>query len=181
MTQLYTELDLRKLKGQALKDVWHAMIGKEAGIKNTTGLNNSEEILQAILKGQADPTFLEPYKVKRVRHKAEGETPVVEMPNPVEPTEKKKRGPKPKPKPLANPIGMPSAPVETQAVESMETPLQVSDIYRYELYTLHFEDREYFVDKQTKKLFEKVNGYPGKLVGLWNAQTKQINPYEEDS
>jgi hypothetical protein len=163
------------------------MIGKEAGIKNTTGLPNGEAILQAILKGQADPTFLEPYKVRRATHKAEDATPTKEMPKTEEKTksvetkEQKKRGPKPKPKANPNPIVIPSAPVATLAVETMQSPLQVSDVNQYSVHTFNVQGTEYFVDKVTKKLFEKVNGYPGKLVGIWNAESKQIQPYEDDS
>jgi hypothetical protein len=181
MTHQYTELELRKLKGQALKDVWHLMIGKEAGIKNTTGLPNGEAILQAILKGQANPDFLEPYKVKRTRHKAEEKPEVEEMPKPQETKEVKKRGPKPKPKVNPNPICLPPTSVEAQAVESSETPLQVSNVVKYSIYTLIVGEQEYFVDRESKKIFEKINRYPGKLLGVWNAQTKQILPYEEDS
>lgn len=165
---LYTELELRKLKGQALKDVWHAMIGKEAGVKNTTGLKNSEEILQAILKGQANPEFLEPFKVKRQIHKAEETPKVEEMPE-----EKKKRGPKPKPKVVVPP---PPQTISPQAVESKEKPCEVSDVIRYSFYTLHFNDHQYYVDRQTKSIFENIQGKPGKVLGIWNSETKQITP-----
>ena len=171
----YTELELRKLKGQALKDVWHTMIGKETGIKNTTGFKNTEEILQAILKGQQDPTFLQSYLVKS-RHKAAEQVSVVEeMPKPEIPTgEKKKRGPKPKSNP--NPIVIPQTPktLVIQAVESKEAPIQVVNVERMRLRKLHIDNTIVFLDVDQQKVYEMVNNRPGNCVGTWNAETRRI-------
>ena len=68
---LYTSEMLRQMKGQAVKDIWHSLIGKPAGIKNTTGLRNSEEIIQAILKGQQDPAFLQTFGYRAPKPKPE--------------------------------------------------------------------------------------------------------------
>ena len=63
MSASYTYEMLKQMKGQAVKDVWHAMIGKPAGLKNTTGLKNTEEIIQAILNRQANPEVDPPKQV----------------------------------------------------------------------------------------------------------------------
>jgi hypothetical protein len=167
----YTELDLRKLKGQALKDVWHLMIGKEAGIKNTTGLKNSEEILAAILKGQEDPAFLEPFqKVRTITHKAKEPASVVEMP--VE-TTKQKRGPKPK----ANPIVIPKpTKVRTEAVESSNLPLYTSDVQKTKVKKFHIGSTVVYIDTESNIVYEAIGNTPGAPCGTWDPEARKILP-----
>lgn len=167
--QSYTELDLRKMKGQALKDVWHSMIGKTAGLKNTTGLKNSEEIVQAILQGQANAEFLEPYKLREGKHKAIEPENVEPMP----PKEKKKPGPKPKSNPVVQPLG----PTRTMAVESMETPISGVFVERVKLHKLHVNEAQYFLDAESKKVFAvEGGGKPGQCIGVWNPITRVVSP-----
>lgn len=169
-TYLYTELELRKLKGQALKDVWHAMIGKEAGLKNTTGLKNSEEILQAILLGQVNTDYLSHFTGrqphKQVERTVEEEAPV-EMP------------PK-KPKVKANPILVPHQrlPVKMMAVESMERVDTNIEVHRISLKKLHIGEHSYFVDKATQTVYSIDNNRPGAILGKWNPETKSICAYD---
>jgi hypothetical protein len=167
--QSYTELDLRKMKGQALKDVWHSMIGKPVGLKNTTGLKNSEEIVQAILQGQANTEFLEPYKVREGKHKAVEPEHVEPMP----PKEKKKPGPKPKSSVQAV---QPTVPVRAVAVESMETPLSGVFVERIKLRKLHVNEQQYYLDAESKKVFAvEASGKPGSCVGMWNPITRAVS------
>ena len=167
-THLYTELELRKLKGQALKDVWHAMIGKEPGLKNTTGLKNSEEILQAILLGQVNKDYLSQFTGrqphKHIQRTVEEET-SVEMP------------PK-KPKVKANPIVVSQVlPVKTMAVESMDLIEKHIEVHRIALKKLHIGDTSYFVDKATQTVYSIDNNRPGTILGKWNPETKSICAY----
>lgn len=170
-THLYTELELRKLKGQALKDVWHAMIGKEAGLKNTTGLKNSEEILQAILLGQANKDYLSQFTGrqphKQVQRTLEEEAIPVEMP------------PK-KSKVNTNPIVVPQQPVAVKpmAVESMEPIQRQIQVERISLKKLHLGETSYFVDKATQTVYSIENNRPGTILGKWNPQTKSICAYD---
>ena len=187
----YTELDLRKLKGQILKDVWHSMIGKEAGIKNTTGLKNSEEILAAILKGQDDPLFLEPFKkVRQLPYKGKEADPVVEMPNHLEPKdsgetktqtqtqtqqqthakkEPQKRGPKLKPSKVHVHVHVPS-----QAIESTDLPLQTRDVEKKKVKRFHIGSTLVFIELETNTVYEAIGNTPGSPCGLWNPETRQI-------
>ncbi len=168
-TTLYTELELRKLKGQTLKDVWHKMIGKDAGIRNVTGLKSIEEIVQAILKGQQDKEFLNRYVVK-TKHKA---TQPVSVEEEDMPGEKKKRGPKPKSNPT--PIVSSSTKVNIQAVESNESPIQVEQVERLCLRRLQIDETVFFIDVEQQKIFEIVNNAPGNYLGIWNPETKEIS------
>lgn len=163
-THLYTELELRKLKGQALKDVWHAMIGKEPGLKNTTGLKNSEEILQAILLGQVNKDYLsqftgrQPHKQKE-EHREEKEEPM----------------PPKKPKVKANPIVIPQPlPVKTMAVESMDSIETNIEVQRIHLTRIHSGEHSYFVDKATQTVYSIDNNRPGTILGKWSKETKSI-------
>ena len=170
MTHIYTELELRKLKGQALKDVWHAMIGKPAGLKNTTGLKNSEEIIQAILLGQSKQEYIKQITGRQHTPLPPEETKEEEMP----PKEKKKPGPKPKPK--SNPIIVPAVtgPVKIHAVESMDPIQKKIEVERIQVRKLHVGDDEYFLDKKTMNLYTVDNNRPGILCGQWNPDTKEI-------
>ena len=145
---MYTELDLRKMKGQALKDIWHELIGKPPGLKNTTGLKNSEEILQAILKLQGVKEA-EPDCVER-------------MP------------PKGKPKT----IPAPPAPLHkgVQAVETMDHPLASVEVERIRLRKLHLHDRSYYLNVSSNDVYEANGSTPGDRVGTWNPATRTIDP-----
>jgi hypothetical protein len=168
-TQLYTELDLRKLRGQALKDVWHKMIGKPPGLHNTTGLHNSEEILQAILQGQKDPEYLNRFTKQ---HKQKDVDSVVEMP----PQEKKKPGPKPKPKPDQNPIviPLPSTALRILAVESMEEPQKKMEVERIKLTRLHIGSESYFLDRASNTVYAMENNKPGSIYGSWDPVARTV-------
>ncbi len=168
--QSYTYSSLQQMRGQAVKDIWHAMIGKPAGIKNTTGLRNSEEIIQAILKGQADPEFLKTFGVRPPKPKEEvrEEQEIESMP----PKEKKKPGPKPK---LANPIVIPQKAKIIAAVESNELPLVPQDIIRRTLRKLHVGDDSYFLEVKTNQVFSVVDNKPGLLLGVWDREERRIN------
>lgn len=183
----YTELDLRKLKGQILKDVWHSMIGKEPGIKNTTGLKNSEEILDAILKGQEDPSFLEPFKkVRQLPYKGKEADPVVEMPNHLEPTDSgeietqtqtqtkkqpQKRGPKPKASKVHVHVHVH---VPSQAIESTHLPLQTSDVEKRKVKRFHIGSTLVFIDLESRTVYEAIGNTPGSPCGTWNPETRQV-------
>lgn len=167
MAKHYSELDLRKLKGQALKDVWHEMIGKGPGIKNTTGLKNSEEILQAILKGQGDPPFLETFGKRE--HKQEMEVKPIE---PMPPKEKKKPGPKPRVETQASPPT--PTQVQIQAVEGFEPTVLGVQVERIRVHKLSVDNTLYFLDKETKNLYTVENNRPGSLVGQWDPINRKI-------
>ena len=164
--QIYSELDLRKMKTQALKDVWHALIGKPPGLKNTTGLRTSEEILQAILKAQADPTF---------RPAKEPDRAVVES---MPPKEKKKPGPKPKP-PSVDPVPVvsmtPQTPAAVQAVESTELPLAQVEVKRIRLKKLMLGQTQYYLEEETFRVYEIQGRTPGDCIGTWNPTTQELS------
>lgn len=165
--RLYTELDLRKMRGQALKDTWHALIGKPPGLKNTTGLRTSEEILQAILKAQADPTF-RPHPSGGV-FKESDQAEVESMP----PKEKKKPGPKPKPpSPGTEP---PRTPPRLQAVESTELPLTRLEVKRIRLQTLKVGSTDYYLEEDTLRVYEIQGRTPGEWIGTWNPTTQELS------
>jgi hypothetical protein len=168
-THTYTELELRKLKGQALKDVWHSMIGKPPGLKNTTGLKNSEEILQAILLAQFNKDYLEQFTRKQPPHKQIEPSVIQEIP--VEPMPPKKV----KPNPVAPPI---PAPVKIMAVEAMEPIEKNIEVHRISLKKIHVGEECYFVDKATQTVYSIVNNRPGTIVGKWNQDTKTICAYD---
>jgi len=166
----HTYESLTKLKGQAVKDIWHAMIGKPAGIKNTTGLKNGEEIIQAILKGQADPEFLKTLHVRAPKQEIQEPLEVEAMPP--KPVEKKKPGPKPKAKPAVSaPV---SAPAPLEAYESLESPIKLEEIHRIVVRKLHVGGAQYFLDAKTNKLYSVLNGRPGTECGLWNPETREV-------
>ncbi len=160
---------LKQMKGQAVKDIWHAMIGKPAGIKNTTGLRNSEEIIQAILKGQSDPEFLKSFGVRPPKPKEElrEEQEIESMPP------KKKPGPKPK---LSNPIVLPivQRPKGIAAVESNAPPLVPQDVIRRSFRKFHIDDTLYFLEASTNQVFSVIDNKPGALVGVWDADERMV-------
>lgn len=166
-THLYTELELRKLKGQALKDVWHSMIGKEPGLKNTTGLKNSEEILQAILLGQVNKGYLEQFSTRQPHKQKE--------PSLME--EEFEDMPPKKPKAKSNPIVVQQQPtlVKTMAVESMDRVETNVEVHRICLKKIHLGDTSYFVDKATQAVYSIENNRPGSVVGKWNKDTQSIS------
>jgi hypothetical protein len=167
----YTHESLKQMKGQAVKDIWHALIGKPAGIKNTTGLRNAEEIIEAILKGQSDPEFLRSFGVRPPKPKEEvqEEQETESMPP------KKKSGPKPK---LSNPIMVPvvQRPKQTLAVESNEVPLVPQDVIRRSFRKFHVNENIYFIESNTHQLFSVVDKKPGMLLGIWDASERAILP-----
>lgn len=179
MSGTYTQDALKQMKGQAVKDIWHSMIGKPAGIKNTTGLKNSEEIIQAILEGQKNPEFLKKFTVRAPKQSV-GVEQKEEMPpksgNPQPEKEKKKRGPKPKEKSDTTPSPAPVIRTKTQvlAYESADIPERALEIKRIVVKKLITDENEYFLDVQTKKLYSVNDGRPGNYVGLWNAETREV-------
>ena len=169
--QSYTYESLKQMKGQAVKDIWHAMIGKPAGIKNTTGLRNSEEIMQAILKGQSDPEFLKTFGMRPPKPKEEVQEEQETEPMPP----KKKPGPKPK---LSNPlvVPVPQRPKGLLAVESNEVPLVPQDVIRRSFRKFHVDDTLYFLEPSTNQVFSVVDNKPGVLVGTWDASERAVIP-----
>ncbi len=159
--RLYTELDLRKMKGQALKDTWHALIGKPPGLKNTTGLRNTEEIVQAILKAQADPNF---------RPVKEPDPAEVE---PMPPKERKKPGPKPTPPGVETPV--PKRSQTPLAVESNELPLSQIEVKRIRLKKLKVGATEYYLEEETLRVYEIQGRTPGDCIGTWNPTTQEVS------
>jgi hypothetical protein len=167
MTTHYSELDLRKLKGQALKDVWHAMIGKGPGIKNTTGLKNSEEILEAILKGQDDPAFLERFGKREYKQEVE-----VKPVEPMPPKEKKKPGPKPAaPVPVPVPVHVP---VQIHAVEGPDAPKTRVHVEKIRLHKLQVGSTLYFLDKESNNVYSVENNRPGSVIGTWDPTQRTL-------
>ena len=146
MTHVYSELDLRKLKGQALKDAWHSMIGKPAGLKNTTGLKTSEEIIQAILRKQAEGGKCQLEEIA---------SPPIEMPPKAKEKEKKKEV---KAKHLL-------------AIESTEASLEVADVVRICVTKKTIEGVDYYVENQTNKVYSIKDG---QLQGIWNPETNSL-------
>lgn len=161
----HTYESLRRLKGQEVKDIWHAKIGKPAGLRNVTGLKCMEEIIQAILKAESDETFLKGVRVRAP--KQEIKESLVEMPPKGKPGRKPGQTSKPNSVPR-----MPSVPF--QAYETTEIPLKVEEVVRVVVHKLIVEDVEYFVEAKTKKVFASVNGRPGPEYGTWDPETRQI-------
>ncbi len=169
----YSYEALTQLKGQAVKDLWHSMIGKPPGLKNTTGLRNNEEILQAILKGQEDPGFCAGFGGQgRPTRAPKQMTEVSPDMKDSKPIEKKKPGPKPKVKPIVPPL---VSPVRIGAIESTEIPLVPSDVQKIHLRKLHIGDASYFVEPKTKQLYAVVDGKPGPLCGTWQTETRTVH------
>lgn len=180
-TQIYTELDLRKLRGQAIKDIWHSMIGKGPGIRNTTGLKNTDEIIQAILQGQENPEFLKQRTTNPLKHKADESIELEEMPP------KQKPGPKPKQKgPVAlsdtaahrimasSVAACSSTRPAVVAVESTEAPLTNIEVNRIKVRKLYVDNTLYFLDVEKNNVYSR----PGVLYGHWNAETKTLSALE---
>lgn len=175
-THIYTEVELRRLKGQSVKDIWHAMIGKPSGIKNTTGLKTSEDVLQAILKAQEDPGFLSNVRVRTPKPSLCEEVKEKEM------APKKKPGPVPKAKakekatiPLL-PVSPPVAKI--RAIESMDPPLSVSTVVRISVRKLYVEGDWYYLDPKTQMIYQCIDNRPGERLGTWNPETRSIR-YED--
>jgi hypothetical protein len=161
MSHLYSELDLRRLKGQALKDVWHGMIGKPAGLKNTTGLKNSEEIIQAILEKQSEEIVSSPVEMppKPKEAKPKEAKPKEIKPKEVKPKEVKAK--EAKPKEMKKII----------AIESAEAPLEIVDVVRIAVVKRVVEGVEYYIEKETNKVFSVKDG---QQQGTWDSETNSI-------
>lgn len=169
----HTYESLRRLKGQEVKDIWHAKIGKPAGLRNVTGLKCMEEIIQAILKAESDETFLKGVRVRAP--KQEIQESLVEMPPKGKPGRKPGQTSKPKSKPITT-EGSPIVAVPFQAYETTEIPLKVEEVVRVIVHKLIVEDVEYFVEAKTKKVFASVNGRPGPEYGTWDPESKRLIP-----
>ncbi len=157
---MYSYDMLTKLKGQAVKDIWHAMLGKGAGIKNTTGLKYTEDIIQAILKAQEDPGFLQSFKASKT---TDPKPQVVEK---EEESMPRKKNP--------NPIIVPVPKKTVQAVESDALPQKNVEVRRVVVAKLIVGENEYFKDKETQQVYSMENGRPGQLLGVWDPQTRSI-------
>jgi hypothetical protein len=174
MSATYSYEQLKQMRGQAVKDVWHAMIGKPAGIKNTTGLKNGDEIIQAILDAQENPEVLKKFTGRPPKQVEQEKEKPKEMPPKAE---KKKPGPKPKVKatPLPPPIQRTG---KTLAYESVEIPIVPGEIHRIVVKKLFVDDTLYFLETKTNKLYSVVDGRPGSLCGLWDPQGRQVQGLE---
>jgi hypothetical protein len=172
-THIYTELELRKLKGQALKDVWHTMIGKGPGIKNTTGLKNSEEILQAILLAQVNQEYLNQFTRNHCKEHKQ-----IEPPNQQEVASVSMPPKKAKAKSNAIVPVQQAIPVKTMAVEAMEPIEKNVEVHRICLKKVHLGGESYFVDKAIQTVYSIVNNRPGTILGKWNPDTKSICAYD---
>jgi hypothetical protein len=166
MSATYSYDQLKMMRGQAVKDVWHSMIGKPPGIKNTTGLKSGEEIIQAILEGQRNPDYLKTFGVRPSKQETQEET--KEMP----PKEKKKPGPKPKEKTV--PVAAPKQ-TQTYAYESAELPMMPQEVKRIAVRKLFVGETQYFLETKTNRLFSVVDGRPGCVCGSWNPQSRQVS------
>ena len=149
MSTHYTYELLKQMKGQALKDTWHAMIGKPAGLKNTTGLKSTEDIIQAILNTQGNP---KPQETRSIE--------AVEMP------------PKKNQRRKVAPVSLPKR--DIHAVESAEIPIRCLEVKRHRVHLLHLGDQQYFVDNDTNQLFTIVEGKPGSSCGHLDRETQTI-------
>lgn len=156
MSAQYSYDSLKQMKGQAVKDIWHAMIGKPAGLKNTTGLKNTEEIIQAILQKQESPE--EPLPLKR---NVEKQVELEEMP-------RRKKDLSIVPKPTAY-TGKPLA------FESSDIPLVPLEVIKRTVRKLHVGDTCYFLDTRTKEVFAVEDGKPGARLGVWNAEERCVD------
>jgi hypothetical protein len=163
----HTYESLRCLKGQEVKDIWHTKIGKPVGLRNVTGLKNMEEIIQAILKAEADESFLKGFRARAPKQTVLESLDVETMPP------KAKPGRKPKVKPLL-PMPLAIARVPLEAYETTEIPLKVDEVVRVVVHKLIVENVEYFLETKTKKVFASVNGRPGHECGTWDPESRQL-------
>lgn len=158
----YTASDLHNMKGQALKDHYHSLIGKPAGLKNTTGLKCSAEIIEAVLR-----LYEEGVKPSQ--------PPSEEMQ-----AERKKPGRKPKAKeskPLASVVAptVPAGPVQTLAIESTELPIRNVEVVSIRVKPIHVDGTLYFVESKTNKVYaEGADKRPAAYVGQWDPETKTL-------
>ena len=162
MSTNYTYEMLSKMKGQAIKDIWHAMIGKPPGLRNTTGLKTSEDIIQAILKRQEE---LCGKPLKQAFLELEEES----MP------------PKRKGNPIILPAPLTVSKKSILAVEGWDAPLKKIEVTQKKVRRLFLGSTQYFIEKETNKIYNGESHFPGQLLGLWNSESKTIEPYEEDS
>lgn len=148
---MHTELELRRMKGQAIKDIWHAMIGKGPGIKNTTGLKTTDDVIHAILKYQEDPDCL---KYKEM------------VPSDIDPMPPKKKPGVSKEKQEGG--------VKVEALESTELPILVSEVIRSSVHTLYIKGVKYFLDSKQKIVYTSLDNRPGEVYGSWDPETRTI-------
>jgi len=158
----YSASDLKNMKGQALKDHYHSLIGKPAGLKNTTGLRNTDEIIEAVLRLYGEG-------VKPSQTTAE------EMPK----EERKKPGRKPK---VSAPVvqATPAVQSETRAIESTELPLRNVEVVTIRVKAIEVGDILYFLDSKTNKVYASSSDRrPTRYVGQWKEETQSIEEVYE--
>lgn len=63
---------------------------------------------------------------------------------------------------------------KTLAVETTDLPIAVSEVVRISVHLFHFNNTSYFIESQTNKLYNVVDGRPGSLVGIWNPESQTI-------
>ena len=123
-----------------------------------------EEIVQAILQAQTDPS-----SVKK---------PCVRTPKPLvsEPVKEKEMPPRKKPGPVPKAKPAPPAPAESppkiRAVETLDPPLSVSTVVRIRVHKLFVNDTWYYLDPTTQAVYAYEDTRPGERIGLWNPETK---------
>lgn len=163
----YSASDLKNMKGQALKDHYHSLIGKPSGLKNTTGLKCSAEIIEAVLRLYGEGA-------------KPSQTTAEEMPK----EERKKPGRKPKV--TVSPVVQPSAtvkpqtPTETLAIESTELPLRNVEVVTIPVTPLQLRETLYFLDSKTNKVYAStVDRRPGQYMGHWNEETRCVEEVYE--
>jgi hypothetical protein len=169
MSATYSYEQLKQMRGQAVKDVWHAMIGKPAGIKNTTGLKNGEEIIQAILEAQKNPESLKTVPVRPPKQVEQEQEQPKEMPPK---SDKKKPGPKPKVSAAPQPVQRTGPFV---AYESVGIPIVPVETKRICVKKLFVDDTLYFLESKTNTLYASIDGRPGSICGLWDPQTRHVH------
>ena len=153
----YTELDLRRLKGQALKDTWHDMIGKPPGLKNVTGLHSLEEIIQAILQKQSEREECLSEEIRPIF--VEVAMPPKAAPRPQK--EKAEKAAKPIKKKVTNLL----------AIESMEEPLEVLEVIRRIVQPKTIQGHEYYVEKDSNNVYTIKTG---EYQGVWKEELESI-------
>lgn len=162
-THVYSEVELRRLKGQALKDIWHGYVGKPAGLKNVTGLHSTEEILQAILTAQENPLYVSLFKARSSKQST-----------PVDP-ERKEMGKKKQVPPLPPPPQSSSCSTP-RAIESTAEPKKIQMVERICVHRLTLASGSYFLDPKTNLVYRDADGKPGDRYGSWDPERKTLTP-----
>ena len=65
-------------------------------------------------------------------------------------------------------------PKKILAIETTELPILVADVVKTSVHLFHVKGNQYFLDSTTKKLYTVVDGRPGSLYGIWDAESKTI-------